>query len=90
MDSSKVLSLYAELKASAVNKIDVVGYLIDIEATLKALKPRHRFILTKICIEGYTQKEVASMLCITKSTLNGVYHNALCQFERLWSNDKQN
>lgn len=82
MDSKKVISLYSQLKASATNNIEVVGYLIDIEAALHKLKPRHQFILEKICIEGYTQSEVAAMLGITKSTLNGVYHNALIQFER--------
>lgn len=82
MDSKKVISLYSQLKASATNNIEVIGYLIDIEAALNKLKPRHQFILEKICIEGYTQSEVAAMLGITKSTLNGVYHNALIQFER--------
>lgn len=82
MDSKKVISLYSQLKASATNNIEVIGYLIDIEAALHKLKPRHQFILEKICIEGYTQSEVATMLGITKSTLNGVYHNALIQFER--------
>lgn len=82
MDSKKVISLYKQLKASATNNIEVIGYLIDIEAALHKLKPRHQFILEKICIEGYTQSEVAAMLGITKSTLNGVYHNALIQFER--------
>lgn len=82
MDSKKVISLYSKLKASATNNIEVVGYLIDIEAALHKLKPRHQFILEKICIEGYTQSEVAAMLGITKSTLNGVYNNALIQFER--------
>ena len=82
MDSKKVISLYSQLKASATNNIEVIGYLIDIEAALNKLKPRHKFILEKICIEGYTQAEVAAMLGITKSTLNGVYHNALIQFER--------
>lgn len=88
MDSKKVISLYSQLKASATNNIEVVGYLIDIEAALHKLKPRHQFILEKICIEGYTQSEVAAMLGITKSTLNGVYHNALIQFERHLYYDK--
>lgn len=82
MDSKKVISMYSQLKESATNNIEVIGYLIDIEAALHKLKPRHQFILEKICIEGYTQSEVAAMLGITKSTLNGVYHNALVQFER--------
>lgn len=82
MDSKKVISLYSQLKESATNNIEVIGYLIDIEAALHKLKPRHQFILEKICIEGYTQAEVAAMLGITKSTLNGVYYNALIQFER--------
>lgn len=88
MDSKKVISLYSQLKASATNNIEVIGYLIDIEAALHKLKPRHQFILEKICIEGYTQSEVAAMLGITKSTLNGVYHNALVQFERYLHYDK--
>lgn len=88
MDSKKVISLYSQLKASATNNIEVIGYLIDIEAALHKLKPRHQFILEKICIEGYTQSEVAAMLGITKSTLNGVYHNALIQFERHLHYDK--
>ena len=88
MDSAKVLSLYSNLKESAVNNIDVVGYLIDIESALAALKPRHRLILTKICIEGYSQSEVAEMLGITKSTINGVYHNALIQFEKEFNHAK--
>lgn len=82
MDSSKVLKLYAELKESAVNNLDIVFYLIDIEKALNELKPRHKFVLTKICIEGYTQSEVAAMLGVTKSTINGVYHNALTYFEK--------
>lgn len=90
MDSAKVLSLYSNLKESAINNIDVVGYLIDIESALAALKPRHRLILTKICIEGYSQSEVAEMLGITKSTINGVYHNALIQFEKEFNNAKEN
>lgn len=88
MDSAKVLSLYSNLKESAINNIDVVGYLIDIESALAALKPRHRLILTKICIEGYSQSEVAEMLGITKSTINGVYHNALIQFEKEFNHAK--
>ncbi|MBS6140045.1 RNA polymerase sigma factor [Veillonella parvula] len=90
MDSAKVLSLYSNLKESAINNIDVVGYLIDIESALAALKPRHRLILTKICIEGYSQSEVAEMLGITKSTINGVYHNALIQFEKEFNHAKEN
>jgi DNA-directed RNA polymerase specialized sigma24 family protein len=90
VDSAKVLSLYSNLKESAINNIDVVGYLIDIESALAALKPRHRLILTKICIEGYSQSEVAEMLGITKSTINGVYHNALIQFEKEFNNAKEN
>ena len=90
MDSAKVLSLYSNLKESAINNIDVVGYLIDIESALTALKPRHRLILTKICIEGYSQSEVAEMLGITKSTINGVYHNALIQFEKEFNHAKEN
>lgn len=90
MDSAKVLSLYSNLKESAINNIDVVGYLIDIESALAALKPRHRLILTKICIEGYSQSEVAEMLGITKSTINGVYHNALIQFKKEFNNAKEN
>ena len=54
MDSSKVLKLYAKLKENAVNNLDIVFYLIDIEKALGELKPRHKFVLTKICIEGYT------------------------------------
>lgn len=90
VDSAKVLSLYSNLKESAINNIDVVGYLIDIESALAALKPRHRLILTKICIEGYSQSEVAEMLGITKSTINGVYHNALIQFEKEFNHAKEN
>lgn len=90
MDSAKVLSLYSNLKESAINNIDVVGYLIDIESALAALKPRHRLILTKICIEGYSQSEVAEMLGITKSTINGVYHNALIQFEKEFNHAEEN
>ena len=90
MDSAKVLSLYSNLKESAINNIDVVGYLIDIESALAAMKPRHRLILTKICIEGYSQSEVAEMLGITKSTMNGVYHNALIQFEKEFNHAKEN
>nr|DAU38010.1 MAG TPA: DNA-directed RNA polymerase specialized sigma subunit-like protein [Caudoviricetes sp.] len=90
MDSAKVLSLYSNLKESAINNIDVVGYLIDIESALAALKPRHRLILTKICIEGYSQSEIAEMLGITKSTMNGVYHNALIQFEKEFNHAKEN
>lgn len=90
MDSAKVLSLYSNLKESAINNIDVVGYLIDIESALAAMKPRHRLILTKICIEGYSQSEVAEMLGITKSTINGVYHNALIQFEKEFNHAKEN
>lgn len=82
MDTSKILKLYSELKESAVNNLDTISYLIDIEKALDELKPRHKFVLTKICIEGYTQSEAAAMLGITKSTINGVYHNALTQFER--------
>jgi DNA-directed RNA polymerase specialized sigma24 family protein len=87
MDSSKVLKLYSELKESAVNNLDIVFYLIDIEKALNELKPRHKFVLTKICIEGYTQSEVAAMLGVTKSTINGVYHNALTHFERNFNYD---
>lgn len=87
MDSSKVLKLYAKLKENAVNNLDIVFYLIDIEKALDELKPRHKFVLTKICIEGYTQSEVATMLGITKSTINGVYHNALTHFERNFNYD---
>jgi sigma-70, region 4 len=90
VDSAKVLSLYSNLKESAINNIDVVGYLIDIESALAALKPRHRLILTKICIEGYSQSEIAEMLGITKSTMNGVYHNALIQFEKEFNHAKEN
>lgn len=90
MDSAKVLSLYSNLKESAINNIDVVGYLIDIESALAALKPRHKLILIKICIEGYSQSEVAEMLGITKSTINGVYHNALIQFEKEFNHAKEN
>lgn len=90
VDSAKVLSLYSNLKESTINNIDVVGYLIDIESALAALKPRHRLILTKICIEGYSQSEVAEMLGITKSTINGVYHNALIQFEKEFNHAKEN
>lgn len=90
MDSAKVLSLYSNLKESAINNIDVVGYLIDIESALAAMKPRHRLILTKICIEGYSQSEVAEMLGVTKSTINGVYHNALIQFEKEFNHAKEN
>lgn len=69
------------------SNIDLVDYVIDIENALDKLSERYRFILEKIHVEGYQQKEVAEMLDVTKSTLNGVYKNALKEFERYYSYD---
>ena len=82
MDVKKILDIYILAKARSESNIEVVEYIVDIEAALNRISKRHRFILTKIHFEGYSQVEVANMLGITKSTLNGVYTTALEAFKK--------
>ena len=82
MDVKKILDIYILAKARSESNIEVVEYIVDIEAALNRISKRHRFILTKIHFEGYNQVEVANMLGITKSTLNGVYATALEAFKK--------
>ena len=87
MNARALLDNYIYLKSMSESNIDLVDYVIDIENALDKLSERYRFILEKIHVEGYQQKEVAEMLDVTKSTLNGVYKNALKEFERHYSYD---
>lgn len=87
MNARALLDNYIYLKSMSESNIDLVDYVIDIENALDKLSERYRFILEKIHVEGYQQKEVAEMLHVTKSTLNGVYKNALKEFERYYSYD---
>lgn len=87
MNARALLDNYIYLKSMSESNIDLVDYVIDIENALDKLSERYRFILEKIHVEGYQQKEVAEMLDVTKSTLNGVYKNALKEFERYYSYD---
>lgn len=82
MDVKKILDIYILAKARSESNIEVIEYIVDIEAALNRISKRHRFILTKIHFEGYSQVEVANMLGITKSTLNGVYATALEAFKK--------
>ena len=82
MDVKKILDIYILAKARSKSNIEVVEYIVDIDAALSRISKRHRFILTKIHFEGYSQVEVAKMLGITKSTLNGVYTTALEAFRK--------
>lgn len=85
MDVKKILDIYILAKARSESNIEVVEYIVDIDAALSRISKRHRFILTKIHFEGYSQVEVAKMLGITKSTLNGVYATALEAFRKEFS-----
>jgi RNA polymerase sigma factor FliA len=85
MDAKKILDIYILAKARSESNIEVVEYIVDIDAALSRISKRHRFILTKIHFEGYSQVEVAKMLGITKSTLNGVYSTALEAFRKEFS-----
>ena len=87
MNARALLDNYIYIKSMSESNIDLVDYVIDIENALDKLSERYRFILEKIHVEGYQQKEVAEMLDVTKSTLNGVYKNALKEFERYYSYD---
>lgn len=82
MDVKKILDIYILANARSESNIEVVEYIVDIDAALSRISKRHRFILTKIHFEGYSQVEVAKMLGITKSTLNGVYTTALEAFRK--------
>lgn len=82
MDVKKLLDIYTLAKSRSESNIEVVEYIVDIDAALNRISKRHRFILTKIHFEGYSQVEVANMLGITKSTLNGVYATALEAFKK--------
>lgn len=82
MDIKKILDVYILAKARSESNIEVVEYTVDIDAALSRISKRHRFILEKIHFEGYSQVEVANMLGITKSTLNGVYVTALEAFKK--------
>lgn len=90
MNTRDLLDNYIYLKSMSENNIDLVDYVIDIENALNKLPDRYRFIIKKIHVEGYQQKEVAEMLDVTKSTLNGVYKNALKEFERYYKNEYSN
>lgn len=85
MDVKKLLDVYTLAKARSESNIEVVEYIVDINTALNRISSRHRFILTKIHFEGYSQVEVANMLGITKSTLNGVYATALEAFKKEFS-----
>lgn len=82
MDTKKILDVYTLARARSESNIEVIEYIVDIDAALNRISKRHRFILTKIHFEGYSQVEVANMLGITKSTLNGVYATALEAFRK--------
>lgn len=82
MDVKKLLDVYILAKTRSESNIEVVEYIVDIDSALNRISKRHRFILEKIHFEGYSQVEVANMLGITKSTLNGVYSTALEAFKK--------
>lgn len=88
MDIKKILDVYILAKARSESNIEVVEYIVDIDAALNRISKRHKFILTKIHFEGYSQVEVANMLGITKSTLNGVYATALKAFRKEFQDEK--
>lgn len=88
MDTKKILDVYTLARARSESNIEVIEYIVDIDAALNRISKRHRFILTKIHFEGYSQVEVANMLDITKSTLNGVYATALEAFRKEFQNEK--
>ena len=88
MNVKKLLDVYTLARARSESNIEVIEYIVDIDAALNRISKRHRFILTKIHFEGYSQVEVANMLGITKSTLNGVYATALEAFRKEFQNEK--
>lgn len=88
MDVKKLLDVYTLARARSESNIEVIEYIVDIDAALNRISKRHRFILTKIHFEGFSQVEVANMLGITKSTLNGVYATALEAFRKEFQNEK--
>lgn len=88
MDTKKILDVYTLARARSESNIEVIEYIVDIDAALNRISKRHKFILTKIHFEGFSQVEVANMLGITKSTLNGVYATALEAFRKEFQNEK--